>query len=530
MRKIKYLFSAIVVAFLCCMAAAANEVTTLDEYLSYTAGMVNDTQASVVPMSMEEEGPFSCKRLLAEFTGDAYLPDGVNPVDYVLFGDTAVYSFDTAAKTEHAYSILTNTPDVKHVFVDKLISVDAKADVVVPAGEYEAINTTLQSSNWGINAVHSAAYKSYVSGQTAEEVVVGIIDTGLAINHPYFKDSPRVVAGFNLTRPTQPVTDYLGHGTHVAGIISAASSDNVKIKMYQIFDEDSSTSNLMLYNAIRKAIADGVDVINISLSSDCEGGFCHSALDEAYAAGIIVVVAAGNGGDDKLADPVANLCLGHYSQHLVTVGAINSSMIADTYSNYGPEVDICAPGTKVHSTYYDPITKTLGYANMTGTSMATPFVAAYAAMMKSVNTALTFEDFSQVMAQGATVPSGWDATKNGVGILNMGQSAALIDNLYTHSAQFVKNEELDEVSFDLKLENNTDDAVAFMIQLAFLNQDNIQIGSHIECYNIKTGKKINYSVPIEQLPADTAVIKGYVWTDGLEPISMSREYVLPAQN
>ena len=530
MRKIKYLVSLTVLLLLCCVAVSANEVTTLDEYLSYTADMINDAQNSVVPMSMEEDSRFSCKRLIAEFADNAYLPHGIDPVDYVLYENTAVYSFGTAAVTEYAYNVLTELPDVVNVFADRIITLDSVTEAVVPAGDYDVIHPTLVGSNWGIEAVHASAYKGYVTGQNPDEIVVGIIDTGLATAHPYFKDSPRVVTGYNLTSPGSAVSDSVGHGTHVAGIISAATSDNIKIKMYQIFGKEDKTSNLLLVNAIRKAIADGVDVINISLGTLCENGFCHSALDEAYNAGIIVAVAAGNGGDDKIADPVADVCLGHYSEHLITVGAVNSSLVADTYSNYGPEVDICAPGTKIYSTYYDPKTATLGYVNMSGTSMATPFVASYAAMMKSVNSELTFESFSQAMAQSAMVPNGWDTTKNGVGILNMGQSAALIENLYTHTAQFVKDEELDEVSFNVQLENSTEDAVDFMIHLAFLNESKIQIGSHIECYNIKKDKKTNYSVPIEQLPDKTAFIKGYVWTDDMEPISMSREYVVPAQN
>ena len=530
MRKIKYLFSAIVIVFLCCLVSAANEATTLDEYLSYTAEMISNSQGSVVPASVDEDSRFSLKRLLVQFTGDAYLPEGIDPVDYVLFEDTAVFTFATAVKTECAYNILINIPDVDNVLVDSIITVDAKAEGVVPAGNYEAINATLQSSNWGIGAVHASTYKEYVAGQNADEIVVGIIDTGLAINHPYFKDSPRVVTGYNLTAPALPVTDYLGHGTHVAGIISAATSDNVKIKMYQIFDSNSQTSNLMLRNAIRKAVADGVDVINISLSSVCENGFCHDALDEAYAAGIIVAVAAGNGDENRNAVPVADVCLGHYSEHLITVGAINSGMVADTYSNYGPEVDICAPGTRVYSTYYDPWTNALGYANMTGTSMATPFVASYAAMMKSLNSNLTFEEFCLAMNQSATVPPDWDTTKNGVGILNMASNVSLIEGIYTHSAQFVKNEELDEVSFDIKLENRTGDNVDFMIHLAFLNDKGIQIGSDVEGYRIKNDKKLGYSVPLDYIPPLTALVKAYVWTDDMEPISMGSDYVMPAQN
>ncbi len=530
MRKIKYLFSAIVAVLMCCVAAMANEAETLDDYLAYTSGMMND-DGSVQTAAVDEGNDlFSCKRLLVEFKDQAYLPDGIEPADYVLYEDIGVYSFDTRDLTKSAYNVFNTLSDVNNVIIDSIITLNTTAEDVTPAGTIENSTSLLEKRNWGISTVHADGFKNYVATQDTKDVVVGIIDSGLATNHPYFKDSPRVIEGVNITAYGQPVSDYKGHGTNVAGVVMASTSDNVKIKMYQIYDKESA-SIINLYNAIVKATADGVDVLNMSLTANCNSGRLHTVLDKAYDKGIIITVAAGNGGDDNIADdiadPTAPTCPAHYSEHLIAVGAVDSALNVAPYSNYGEGVDICAPGSSIYTTHYNGETNVAGYENKTGTSMAAPFVASYAAMMKSLNSNLTYEEFCEVLNKSARIPEGWDSAKNGNGILDMAYVTTLVENIHTHKAWFYKDEALNEIEFEVQIENQTADPVDIYMHVAFLNDMGIQIGSSIGVQPVKSLKKTTITFPIEAIPDGTATIKGYAWTEGMEPVAMASEYVMP---
>ncbi len=528
MRKIKYLFSAIVVVLMCCMAAMANEVTTLDDYIAYTSHMIADSGVQAAAVD-EGDITFGCKRLLVEFSGAAYLPDVIRPIDYVLYKDIGVYAFATKAETEMAYKLFNSLTDVENVLIDKVITLNTSVEEVNTAASIGDITSQLETKNWGIGAVRADIFKEDVAAQDPGEVVVGIIDTGLATNHTYFKDSPRVIGGVNLAENGKDLTDYNGHGTHVAGIVMASTPENVKIRMYQIFGETPSATSITLNSAVLKAIEDGVDVINMSLESSCAGALFHNSLEVAYENGIIIVAAAGNGGDDEKADPVTGICPAHYSEHLITVGAVDSEFKIAPYSNYGAEVDISAPGTKIYSTYLPQKGTNEGYATMTGTSMAAPFVASYAAMLKSLDSTCTFEDICLDIKEGAFVPADWDNTKNGAGILSMSHSVTLIENIITHKSGFVKNEELNELDFELQVENKTADPVRIYMHFAFLNDKGIQIGSHIATAKIMSNKKPTVIVPMETIPEGTDTIKGYAWTEDMEPVSMGREYKIPVE-
>lgn len=294
--------------------------------------------------------------------------------------------------------------------------------------------------------------------------------------------------------------------------------------MYQIFNEKGKASNIILVNAINKAIEDGVDVLNLSLTTLCEEGFCHETLDKACDAGIIVIAASGNGDEDNVAQPVENVCPGHYSERIITVGAVDSEGKVTSFSNYGPEVDICAPGNKIYSTYYVEKTDTCTYATVSGTSMAAPFVSALAAMIKSIYPEITFEQMCSLMSECAVATDGWDYENNGAGILNMGLCTSLIENVYPVSAHFNKSEETGELSFDFRLENESDDPLDFIIYAAFYDSEGIQISSAVSMFNIKSGRKTAFSFPIEQIPENTASVQAYVWNTQMQPVCAARVY------
>jgi hypothetical protein len=179
-----------------------------------------------------------------------------------------------------------------------------------------------------------------------------------------------------------------GHGTHVAGIIAARAGNaagvaglaqGTRILPVRALGSDGSGSDVDVASGIAWAAEHGANVVNLSLGSPDPSAAEQAAIDYAYGRGVLVVAAAGNDGD--AGDPA------NYPgalNHVLAVGAVDSSHSVPLFSNSGPYVALAAPGVDVLSTMPPN-----GYLAMDGTSMAAPFVAATAALMHAANPALT---------------------------------------------------------------------------------------------------------------------------------------------
>lgn len=222
----------------------------------------------------------------------------------------------------------------------------------------------------------------------APDVLVAMVDAGVDTSHPDL--AGRVIAvpngpgGCAALDPSLPTTDRTarGHGTRVAGIIAAANDaagiagvalDGVQVRSYTALGPDLRGTTSAVAAAIHCAIDDGADVINLSLTAG-DTTAMRNALDRAAAAGVIVVAAAGNGGD---------------GQHPGLYPAAHPSVIAVTSvtgtpgdewrapnANGGSWIDVAAPGTGIVSTAPGG-----GWSVGDGTSYAVPFVTGAAALV-----------------------------------------------------------------------------------------------------------------------------------------------------
>jgi hypothetical protein len=203
-------------------------------------------------------------------------------------------------------------------------------------------------------------------------------------------------AARNMHEARRPYDDN-GHGTHVAGIIAAQSnnfgitgvSSQVKILPIRVtgnIDEGPDKKNIQpLTDRIAKGILYaanmGVDVINLSLgwTRSMDTKYLNEAIDYALSRGIIIIAAAGNNNNNANILPCS-----HYDVICVGAATIDGSL-AD-FSNYGGEVDVIAPGDEIVSTIplqSIPLQLNLqGYDIRSGTSQATPFVSAIAALLR----------------------------------------------------------------------------------------------------------------------------------------------------
>ncbi|MBD64348.1 MAG: hypothetical protein CME62_04025 [Halobacteriovoraceae bacterium] len=213
--------------------------------------------------------------------------------------------------------------------------------------------------------------------------------------------------------------DDKGHGTHVSGIIAAKRnnelgiggvSDKIKILPVRVtgsIDETSDKYRIMLRspsqriaNGILYAIKMNVDVINLSLGwpKSMDTNFMRNVIAEATSKDIIVVAAAGNDNSNQGVYP----CNYH---DVICVGSVDIDGNMSTFSNYGGQVDILAPGDQIVSTIpekFIPLKLNIqGYDILTGTSQAAPFVSATAALLKGSYPEITSDDLKNRLYNSA---------------------------------------------------------------------------------------------------------------------------------
>jgi subtilisin family serine protease len=164
-----------------------------------------------------------------------------------------------------------------------------------------------------------------------------------------------------------------GHGTMVAGILAAVAPDAM-IMPLRAFDDRGCGSIYNIAKAVRYAVKNGAQVINMSFGVTGEAHTLKNAIDDAVKAGVTVVAAAGN---DNTSAP-------QYPAGFAGVLSVAATDMADakaSFSNYGSTVFVSAPGTNIISAYPGGY-----YAELSGTSFAAPMVAAEAALVRSEKT------------------------------------------------------------------------------------------------------------------------------------------------
>ena len=243
----------------------------------------------------------------------------------------------------------------------------------------------------------------YVKGDP--NVLVAVLDTGVDYTHPDLVN--KVIShGQDFVNNDNDAYDDNGHGTHVAGIIGAETNNtegiagvawNCRILPGKIISADGQGDYDWLIQALVWAadFSSGqakVGVINMSLGGDQPDPALEAALKYAYNKGIVLVAATGNDGGPVLY-PAA------YDQYVLAVAARDyNDPIAD-FSNYGSQVDVAAPGVWILSCYPVALTDPgyLPYAFASGTSMAAPHVAGFAALIKSAKPWLSVDDIMKII-------------------------------------------------------------------------------------------------------------------------------------
>lgn len=244
-------------------------------------------------------------------------------------------------------------------------------DVIVEALQ-KGSNQSTQILPWGIDRIDAELV--WPLGNTADSIKVGIIDTGISNKHPDLTLNIR--GGYNAINPQKSWNDDNGHGSHVAGIVAALNNTigvvgvGPQIDLYAIKVLNANGSGYLsdVIEGIQWAIANGMQVVNMSLGTSQNVQSLHDAVVAAKNAGVIIVAAAGNSGG-SVSYPAA------YNE-VIAVSAIDKNNQIASWSSRGPEVDFAAPGVSIYSTY-----KGTSYATLSGTSMAAPHVSGAIALV-----------------------------------------------------------------------------------------------------------------------------------------------------
>lgn len=274
------------------------------------------------------------------------------------------YDFDSKEALAKGKSYFLGLDGVREVYEDRRIRA------------CEVPNDPLWNQQWGAQFIRAPKAWDWTRGLTS--IKVAVIDSGITPNHA---DLTTYEPRWDYVDNDGSPWDGDGHGTHVAGTISAVVNNGVGVAgigrncrpyIYRVLDNTGSGYVSDTTAAIVQAVDDGCHVINLSLGSYTPDSAEENACNYAVANGTVVCAAAGNDNTFQPLYPAGYTAC-------IAVGSITIGGSRSSFSNYGSWVDVAAPGTSILST-----TMNGGYGYLSGTSMATPHVAGVAALAYSV--------------------------------------------------------------------------------------------------------------------------------------------------
>jgi subtilisin family serine protease len=330
--------------------------------------------------------------------------------------------------------------NLRRFFVLLALAVGALANVPTASAAYDDAtcrtgptswtNDPCSGRQWGHVNIRAPEAWSFTQGAG---VTVAVVDTGSDFNHPDLGANLISKPGSNLIQntafrcPFQNVPpnarsssavaqDDQGHGTHVAGTIAAVTGNGTggagvapaaKVLPVKVLDSEGSGSDATVAAGICFAADNGAKVINLSLGFDPAGSIIvtmlgndtDDAISYAYSKGAAIVIAAGNEGFPACDFPASHT-------KALCVGSVDRRDLKSWFSNFGTNVGVVAPGGlgSVFCEHDEDVWSTVwpssiydcgdnGYESLAGTSMATPHVAAVAALIAARHGAAATPDF-----------------------------------------------------------------------------------------------------------------------------------------
>ena len=292
------------------------------------------------------------------------------------------------------------SPAAAVALYSRMFGVEYAEPNYIATADLAAPNDPSLSSQWGLNTISAvsgwsrlfSSYPTSTGGAT-----IAVVDTGVQADHPDL--TGRVLAGANClsgTCTSGNSADDNRHGTHVAGIAAASTNNGVgvagvaltsPILPVKVLDSTGSGSYAAITAGVNWAVSHGAQVINMSLSGTSPSTTLCNAVANAVSSGVVVVTAAGNNSSSSAVYPAS--CTGS-----IGVAATTSSDGAASFSNFGkPNVFVSAPGDSIYSTLNGS-----SYGTLSGTSMAAPYVAGLAALLRTQTPGVSVASVKNILA------------------------------------------------------------------------------------------------------------------------------------
>ncbi len=282
------------------------------------------------------------------------------------------------------------------------------------------------------------------------DVKVAVVDNGSDWEHPDLAASFKTgelgydfIGNDNDPRPDNINVPEAFHGTHVAGIIAATRNNNegiagwslVQLLAVRVLNDTGAGTTDVVASGVRWATDHGARIINMSLTSASNSTPLDEACQYAAQAGVVIVVASGNEGQQGIGFPAA-------LSQCIAVGASSPDSRLASFSNYGPEQELVAPGEAIWSCWVGG-----GYGWARGTSMASPQVAGVAALVLAKNWGLSATEVRAVLdASAIDMGVAGRDIQYGHGLVNAKRAVDLAAAYAANRTPYTVNRELRELS------------------------------------------------------------------------------------
>ncbi len=379
--------------------AAADEVgitkltgRTVMSVMLPTDYMIKDASANKVIVKVKEGATFNKAKASAAGVQSVSEFDAATP-KFDQFYVVDLKAGMSAASADKTLSQLEDLPEVE--FVEAVQRYSLHSEDIYYDEQWSLENT---GESFGIKDadIDFEEMTKLASQKKTGETITAVIDTG--VDYTLADLQNRMAStGYDFINDDNEAMDDQGHGTHVSGIIAAEAGNDysmtginqsTKILPIKVLDASGYGDTEQIAYGIIYAADNGADIINMSLG----GGYSRVleyAMKYAHERGVTIVAASGNDGWEEVSYPAS-------SKYAIAVGATNKLDLVSDYSSYGEGLDLVAPGTDIPSLMPDG-----NVTLMSGTSMATPHVAAVAGVLKSINMDLTPAQMENLLTASA---------------------------------------------------------------------------------------------------------------------------------
>lgn len=265
---------------------------------------------------------------------------------------------------------------------------DARAELFVQTNDpYSSVNY-----QWHLQKLGLPTAWETTTGD--EDLIVAVIDTGVNAYHPELQGLVLTELGYDFVNDSNDSSDQRGHGTAVAGSITANTNNgagisgiswNTKILPLKVFPENDGASYIDIAEAVVYAVESGADIINLSLGGPSYSNSLNSVFQYAWEEGCVIIASAGNESNS-----VVNYPAGFGS--VISVSATDKEDLLASFSSYGDTVEISAPGQSIVS-----LTSSGGYGYWSGTSFSAPVVSGVTALVMSAKRSLTNQEVKDIL-------------------------------------------------------------------------------------------------------------------------------------